>query len=184
MDKEMSDVDREFIGLVEQYQRLAFSVCYKITQNYFDAEDMTQETFLAVYKALPEFDGVNPGGFITRVATNKCLDYLKRAGRREIPMEDDILHQNDSSSPPPEENILQAEIDNELKDLCSSLKPPYDYVAREYYCNGRTAAEIAARSDKKVKTLQTQIRRARQMLQKKWKAINKNGGRSNGTFNR
>lgn len=57
-------------------------------------------------------------------------------------------------------------------------------MAREYYCNGRTAAEIASRSDKKVKTIQTQIRRARQMLQKKWKAINKNGGRSDGTFNR
>ena len=184
MGKEMSDIDREFIQLVGQYQKLAFSVCYKITQNYFDAEDMTQETFLAVYKALPEFDGVNPGGFITRVATNKCLDYLKRAGRREIPMENDILHQNKSTSPPPEEHILQTEVDNELKSLCSSLKPPYDYVAGEYYCKGHTAAEIAAKSGKKVKTIQTQIRRARQMLQKKWKAINKNGGRSNGTFNR
>ena len=63
-----------------------------MTQNYFDAEDLTQETFLAVYKSLAEFDGVNPGGFITRIATNKCLDYLKRADRRATPTEDDVLY--------------------------------------------------------------------------------------------
>ena len=60
-----------------------------MTQNYFDAEDLAQDTFLAFYKALPEFDGENPGGFLTRIATNKCLDYLKRAERRTVVAEDD-----------------------------------------------------------------------------------------------
>ena len=102
MSVAMSELDKQFVELLKKYEKLAFSVCYKMTQNYFDAEDLTQETFLAVYKSLAEFDGVNPGGFITRIATNKCLDYLKRADRRATPTEDDVLLQNVSTSPPPE----------------------------------------------------------------------------------
>ena len=44
----MADKDREFIDILEKYEKLAFSVCYKMTGNYFDAEDMTQETFLSI----------------------------------------------------------------------------------------------------------------------------------------
>jgi len=62
-----------------------------MTQHYFDAEDLTQETFLAFYKALPGFDGENPSGFLTRIATNKCLDYLKRAERRTVAAEDEVF---------------------------------------------------------------------------------------------
>lgn len=165
----MSELDKQFVELLKKYEKLAFSVCYKMTQNYFDAEDLTQETFIAVYKSLSEFDGVNPGGFITRIATNKCLDYLKRADRRATPTEDDVLFQNVSASPSPETNLLRDEVERELKCVCISLKPPYNEVATEYYCNGRTAAEIADSTGKNIKTIQTQIRRAKEMLQKKIK---------------
>ena len=165
----MSELDKQFVELLKKYEKLAFSICYKMTQNYFDAEDLTQETFIAVYKSLSEFDGVNPGGFITRIATNKCLDYLKRADRRATPTEDDVLFQNVSASPSPETNLLRDEVERELKCACISLKPPYNEVATEYYCNGRTAAEIADSTGKNIKTIQTQIRRAKEMLQKKIK---------------
>ena len=43
--------------LMDTYQNLIFSICYKMTGNYFDAEDLTQDTFLAAYKSLDTFDG-------------------------------------------------------------------------------------------------------------------------------
>ncbi len=39
-----------FIRLINQYQNLIFSICLKLTGDYFTAEDMTQEMFLAAYK--------------------------------------------------------------------------------------------------------------------------------------
>ena len=48
-----------------------------------------------------------------------------------------------------------------------SLKPPYNEVAMAYYCRGQTGAQIAEDLNKKVKTVQTQLRRAKAMLQKK-----------------
>lgn len=165
--KEMPDKDKIFTEMLNQYEKLAFSICYKMTGNYFDAEDLAQETFLSIYKSLESFDGCNPGGFVTRIAVNKCLDFLKRADRRTVPAEENILLGNASSVPSPEEGVLQEETKRELMKACSTLKPPYDEVAANYYCNGMTAAQIAGVTGKKIKTVQTQIRRAKELLRKK-----------------
>ena len=102
-----------------------------------------------------------------RSAVNKCLDFLKRADRRAVPTEENILLENTSSVPPPEENFLQEETKRGLIKVCQTLKPPYNEVALDYYCNGMTAAQIADKAGKKLKTIQTQIRRAKEMLRKK-----------------
>jgi len=167
LKEEMPEKDKIFMDMLEKYEKLAFSICYKMTSNYFDAEDMAQETFLAVYKSLDSFDGDNPGGFITKIAVNKCLDYLRRADRRAVPSEDSVLLQNMSCVPPPEDSILQEETMRGLASACQSLKPPYNEIAAKYYCNSMTAAQIAGSSGKKLKTVQTQIRRAKEMLKRK-----------------
>jgi RNA polymerase sigma-70 factor (ECF subfamily) len=140
-----------------------------MTQNYFDAEDLTQETFLAVYKALPEFDGENPGGFVTRIATNKCLDYLKKAERRTVVADDELFAKETAKNAEPEKLFLEKEVTQELQRVCSSLKSPYREVALAYYCQEQTSAQIAKTSGRKIKTIQTQLRRAKTMLQKQLK---------------
>ncbi len=42
------------------------------------ARDLTQETFLAAYRALPRTVVTNPGGWLYRIATNQALAYLRR----------------------------------------------------------------------------------------------------------
>ena len=44
---------------LEQYERLIFSICYRMVGDYFDAQDVTQETFLTYYKVLERFNGQN-----------------------------------------------------------------------------------------------------------------------------
>ena len=58
--------------MVGQYQNLIFSICYRIVGDYFEAQDLTQETFLAAYRNLGSFDGTNEKAWLTRIATNKC----------------------------------------------------------------------------------------------------------------
>ena len=79
--KEADKIDKEayFGYLLDTYGRLVYSICFKMTGNQFDAEDLTQETFLYIYKSLNSFDGNNPGGFVTTIAVNKCIDFLKSA---------------------------------------------------------------------------------------------------------
>lgn len=158
--------EEKLVQALEKYEKLIFSICYRIVGNYFDAQDLTQETFLSYYKALPKFDGQNEKGFLTKIATNKCLDYIKQAKQREIPSETQVLEYNSSCVPPPENAVLDDLLNKQLHELCASLKPPYNQVATDYYCHGHTAKEIAHANGKKVKTIQTQILRAKKMLQK------------------
>ena len=53
-----------------------------------------------------------------------------------------------------------------LAEKVGSLKPPYNEVARAYYLEERSPKEIAVRYGRSVKTVQTQIYRAREMLKK------------------
>ena len=158
--------EEKLVQSLEQYEKLIFSICYRMAGNYFDAQDLTQETFLSYYKALPKFDGQNEKAFLTKIAANKCLDYLKQTKHREIPSETQVLENNSSTVPPPENEVLDELINKRLQTLCGSLKPPYNQVATDYYCRGHTAKEIARANGKKVKTIQTQILRAKKMLQK------------------
>lgn len=79
--------------LIDTYDKLVFSICYKLTGDYFAAEDLMQETFLSVFQKYDTFDGVNEKAWISRIATNKSIDYLRSASHRSVPVEDTFLKQ-------------------------------------------------------------------------------------------
>ena len=66
----------------------------------------------------------------------------------------------------PESICLEKEVRETLLARCLSLKPPYDEISKAYYYDEMDVAEIARARDAKVKTVQTQIYRARAMLRK------------------
>lgn len=150
--------------LIDAYEKLVFSICYKITGDYFTAEDLAQETFLSAFQKYETFDGINEKAWVCRIATNKSIDYLRSAGRRNVPTEDGFFEAVPEQSESPEECCIEEEVKQELKKNCSSLKPPYDEIAKAYYIDEMSAAEIAAKRNQNLKTIQTQIYRARNML--------------------
>lgn len=151
---------------MREYQNLIYSICYRLTGDYFDAEDLAQDTFLSAYRHLGEFDGQNEKAWLCRIATNKCIDYLKRAGRRSIPTEDLYFSSLPDSRSSPEKEALETEVRQRLYDSCCKLASPYSQVALDYYYYELDISEIAAKTGKNKKTLQTQIYRARGMLKK------------------
>lgn len=134
--------------------------------NRFDAEDLTQEVFLSAFKNLSDFDGRYEKAWLSKIAVRKCLDFLKQAGRRSIPTEDTYFLSIQEKSPSPEEGYLLAEEKKRVYQLCEQLKSPYKEVALQHFYYERTAAEIAEETGQNVKTLQTQIYRAKAMLKK------------------
>lgn len=42
-----------------EYQNLIYSICYRLTGDYFDSEDLAQDTFLSAYRHYKDFDGQN-----------------------------------------------------------------------------------------------------------------------------
>lgn len=158
-----------FSQLIDRYQNLVWSICYKMTNDYFEAQDLSQETFLSVYKGLASFNGENERAWICKIAANKCLDHRKRSAARSHPTEAVYFETMESPVPTPEDSCLETAEEEKLLALCQSLKPPYNKIAEDYFYHEMTAKAMAEAYDKNLKTVQTQIYRARGMLKKLWR---------------
>lgn len=155
-----------FEYLIDTYQNLVFSICYKIAGDYFEAEDLTQDTFLSVYTSLDSFDNCNEKAWICRIATNKSIDFVRKKGRNQIPTEDEFFLEVEDKGENPEKQYLEKDERERIRELCESLKPPYDEIARDYFYEEKTIQQMSEELNRNSKTVQTQVYRAKAMLQK------------------
>jgi RNA polymerase sigma-70 factor (ECF subfamily) len=138
-----------------------------MTGDYFTAEDITQDTFISAYEHLSEFTGGSEKAWLCRIASNKCVDYLKAAERRAVATVDEEMPvEQTQSRDGPLEQVLEADVMERLKTSCQSLPEPYKTPAILYFEEGLTAKEISMQTDKPLKTVQSHIYRAREMLKK------------------
>lgn len=80
------DGDKEaFEALIINYERLIYNIIYRMMGNQEDTYDLSQETFIKVYTKIHQFDGTSKfSTWIFRIATNTCLDELRRRKGKEI----------------------------------------------------------------------------------------------------
>jgi RNA polymerase sigma-70 factor (ECF subfamily) len=75
--------EAEFRELTDPYRRELEIHCYRILGSAQDAEDMVQETLLAAWRGLERFEGrASVRSWLYRIATNRCLNFLRDSGRR------------------------------------------------------------------------------------------------------
>jgi RNA polymerase sigma-70 factor (ECF subfamily) len=89
-----SDAFRE---LTDPHRRELHVHCYRILGSFQDAEDLLQETLLSAWQALDRFDGRSLRAWLYRIATNRCLNYLRDNARRPK-----VASMPESRSPSPE----------------------------------------------------------------------------------
>ena len=159
-----TDSKKKLIELMDKYKDLVFSICLKMTGDYFTAEDITQETFISAYQHLNSFDGGAQKAWLCKIASNKCIDHLKAAKQKEISASDDEMKDAISAEGGPLEQCLNRSVLEQLRSSCSKLPKPYDEVATDYFVFELTAKEIAQKRGSPLKTTQTHIYRAREML--------------------
>ena len=71
-----------FRELVEPYRGELQAHCYRILGSVQDAEDVLQEALLAAWRSIGQFDGRSLRAWLYRIATNRCLNYLRDESRR------------------------------------------------------------------------------------------------------
>ncbi len=153
--------------LLRRHQDRIHSICRRLAGNDADALDATQEALIAIVKGLPRFDG--RAKFTTwayRVATNACLDELRRRGRRPAPGLPEYEHRDDhylgrpAAVDPAETVSARIDIDAGLADLPEEFRTAV--VLRDVA--GLDYAEIASVLDLAPGTVRSRIARGRTRL--------------------
>lgn len=73
---------RSFELLINDFKERVINICYSYTNNLADAEDISQEVFIEMYKSLKKFKGdASLSTWIFRIASNKSLDHIRKQKR-------------------------------------------------------------------------------------------------------
>ena len=160
------DIEEYFSYLLQQYEKMVYSICYRTCGNPFDAQDLTQDTFLSVYKHLGTFDRQYERAWICRIASNKALDYMKSKKRLEECKDGEFFTEVVDTRDGPEDAYIQKETKELVLSVCNQLKSPYREVAYEHFYLEKPMAEIAKEQDENLKTVQTRVYRARAQIRK------------------
>jgi RNA polymerase sigma-70 factor (ECF subfamily) len=128
-------VESEFAPLFERHRRELQVHCYRMLGSLEESEDLVQETFLRAWRKRASFDPEGPSSFrawLYKVATNACLDLLRRRPRRLVPLE--VAAAGDPEAPPaPPAELpwLQPYPDRLLASNVPEDEPDAVVVARE-----------------------------------------------------
>ena len=73
--------ERAYRELVERYQRRVYSLALRMVRQAEDAEDMTQETFVRMFRALDRYDPARPfAAWLFTIASRLCIDHIAGGG--------------------------------------------------------------------------------------------------------
>ena len=163
----MTDV--QFEDTMRRYQALVYTVCLQMTHDPHSAEDLAQETFLAAWTHRGGCDLKTVRPWLCRIAANKAKDYLKSAwhGRVDLAGEDEETVFRSSTSPPADRALMEEAGAGEISRMIRELHEPYLKVSILFFLEEKDTAEIAAALSRPEKTVQTQLYRAKRMLQER-----------------
>jgi len=150
--------------LLPELQNKVFRLAYAMLGDAALAEDMSQEIFVRIWKALPGFRGQSSlSTWIYAVTRNTCLTALKRgAAKREISMEEPGVQSAVESASMAGGSPAGASVD--VARLVDELPEKYRQVLRLYYMEEKSYEEVARLLDWPMGTVKTYLHRARRQL--------------------
>jgi RNA polymerase sigma-70 factor (ECF subfamily) len=152
--------------VVREHSARVYRLAYRLTGNTHDAEDLTQEVFVRVFRSLSSYTPGTFEGWLHRITTNLFLDQVRR--RQRIRMEAmgdaDAVVAAPTNRSEPERSFEHAHLDYDVQRALDSLTPQYRAAVVLCDIEGLSYEEIAVTLGIKLGTVRSRIHRARAHL--------------------
>jgi RNA polymerase sigma-70 factor (ECF subfamily) len=153
--------------IVSQHSARVYRLAYRLTGNPHDAEDLTQEVFVRVFRSLSTYTPGTFEGWLHRITTNLFLDQARRKAKiRFDALAEDADSRIPSRATAPDTQVLDGLFDEDVETALAALPP--DFRAAVVLCDieGLSYEEISDVLGLKLGTVRSRIHRGRTMLRK------------------
>ena len=152
-------------AVVRLHSARVYRLAYRLTGDPHDAEDLTQEVFVRVFRSLSSYTPGTFEGWLHRITTNLFLDSVRRKARiRFEGFAEDASERLAGREPSPSQAYDDTHLDADIQVALDSLPP--DFRAAVVLCDieGLSYEEIAATLGVKLGTVRSRIHRGRAQL--------------------
>jgi RNA polymerase sigma-70 factor (ECF subfamily) len=151
--------------IVRTHADRVYRLAYRLSGNRADAEDLTQETFVRVFRSLAEYQPGTFEGWLHRITTNLFLDMVRRRQRiRFDALPEDVGDRLASQEAGPEQAYHDTHLDPEIQSALDALPPDFRVAVVLCDLEQLSYEEIAATLGIKVGTVRSRIHRGRVLL--------------------
>jgi RNA polymerase sigma factor (sigma-70 family) len=151
--------------IVRVHSGRVYRLAYRLTGNPHDAEDLTQEVFVRVFRSLSSYTPGTFEGWLHRITTNLFLDSARRKQRiRFEGLADEMVHRLPGSEPTPAQAFDDSHLDDDVQAALKALPPEYRAAVVLCDIEGFSYEEVAATLGVKLGTVRSRIHRGRAQL--------------------
>ncbi len=152
--------------IVRDHSARVYRLAYRLTGNKHDAEDLTQETFVRVFRSLHSYTPGTFEGWLHRITTNLFLDQARRRQRIRMDAmgEDSERYASGDQLSAPERAFEHGNLDLDIQRALDQLPPEYRAAVVLCDIEGLSYEEIAVTLGIKLGTVRSRIHRARARL--------------------
>jgi RNA polymerase sigma-70 factor, ECF subfamily len=150
--------------IVSTHSARVYRLAYRLTGNQHDAEDLTQEVFVRVFRSLSTYTPGTFEGWLHRITTNLFLDMVRRRQRIRFDALPEDTERLPGTAPSPEQVYSDTHLDPQVQAALDALSPEFRVAVVLCDIEGLTYEEIAATLGIKLGTVRSRIHRGRVQL--------------------
>lgn len=161
--------------LIKKYQDLVYGTCFRLLKNQADAEDLSQDVFMEVFRSIIHLNNVDDmSGWIYRISYCKCISFLRKKNPAKASSKTDPadtlkhidLHTKHTNTETPEKTLVQKEAAFELFEKIDQLPENQKKALLMHKFEGYSHKEICIKMGVSQASLESLIYRAKVSLRK------------------
>jgi RNA polymerase sigma factor (sigma-70 family) len=169
----ISGQDDYYRMLIDRHRGYLYRIVYSVVKHAKDAEEVTQDVWVKIYFALPQYQLQGFKTWISRIAVNQAIDFQRKRYKHQEQLYGDEASQFHSPPNPmnnPNELLLLRKERKELvQESVAHLPENYREIIIAFYIEEKSYQQIALEQGISLKTVESKLYRAKKWLKTHWK---------------